>query len=119
MNWSLGIQHSFSNNLSLEVGYVGNHGDNLTGFVDLNACAPTANPDACVRPYASKFPYLQFINQTTNDARSNYDSLQTTLTKRVSHGLSFTAGYTYGHGLDNGSLNRFGNLPQNSLNPGG
>jgi hypothetical protein len=27
-------------------------------------------------------------------------------------------GYTYGHGLDNGSLNRFGNLPENSLNPG-
>ena len=53
-----------------------------------------------------------------NDARSNYNSLQTTLTERLSHGFSFTAGYTYGHGLDNGSLNRFGNLPQNSLNPG-
>jgi hypothetical protein len=116
--YSLGVQHAFSNNLSLDVGYVGTHGDNLTGFIDLNACAPTASGD-CVRPYAAKFPYLQFINQTTNDAHSNYDSLQTTLTKRVSHGLSFTAGYTYGHGLDNGSLNRFGNLPQNSSNPGG
>jgi hypothetical protein len=40
-----------------------------------------------------------------------------TLTKRLSRGLSFLAGYTYGHGLDNGSLNRFGTLPQNSLNP--
>src|SRR4029077_19806923 len=57
------------------------------------------------------------INQTTNDAVSNYHSLQATLTKRLSHGLSFTTGYTYGHGLDNGSLNRFGNLPQNSFNP--
>jgi len=53
-----------------------------------------------------------------NDARSNYHSLQATLTERVTHGLSFTAGYTLGHGLDNGSLNRFGNLPQNSSNPG-
>ncbi len=114
LNWSLGVQHAFSNSLSLEVGYVGNHGDNLTGFVDLNQI----NPATGVRPYQAKFPYLLYINQTTNDARSNYDSLQTTLTKRVSHGLSFTAGYTYGHGLDNGSLNRFGNLPQNSLNPG-
>ena len=114
LNWSLGVQHAFSNNLSLEVGYVGNHGDNLTGFVDLNAI----NINTGVRPYASKFPYLRYINQTTNDAFSNYHSLQTTLTKRLSHGLNFTAGYTYAHGLDNGSLSRFGNLPQNSLNPG-
>ena len=39
------------------------------------------------------------------------------MTKRLSHGLNFTAGYTYGHGLDNGSLNRFGNLPQDSRYP--
>ena len=32
--------------------------------------------------------------------------------------MSFIAGYTYAHGLDNGSLNRFGLLPQNSNNPG-
>jgi hypothetical protein len=113
INWSFGVQHAFSNNLSLEVGYVGNHGDNLTGFVDLNVIDIATGQ----RPYATKFPYLRFINQTTNDARSNYHSLQSTLTKRLSHGLSFTTGYTYGHGLDNGSLNRFGNLPQNSFNP--
>jgi len=46
------------------------------------------------------------------------NSLQVTLTQRTSHGLSFTAGYTFAHGLDNGSLNRFGLLPQNSNNPG-
>jgi hypothetical protein len=54
----------------------------------------------------------------TNDTHSNYNSMQATLTKRMSHGVSFTAGYTFAHGLDNGSLNRFGLLPQNSNNPG-
>ena len=127
-NWNLGITHAFTNNLSLEVSYVGNHGSNLTGFVDLNQINP-ANPaentalcnhceDPTHRPFGAAYPYLGFINQTVNDARSNYHSLQATLTERVTHGLSFTAGYTFGHGLDNGSLNRFGNLPQNSLNPG-
>ena len=114
VNWHFGVQHAFSNNLSLEVGYVGNHGDNLTNFIDINRLDPVTG----TRPFDTKFPYLQFINRTVNDGRSNYNSLQSTLTKRVSHGLSFTAGYTYGHGLDNGSLSRFGNLPQNSLNPG-
>jgi hypothetical protein len=114
VNWNLGIQHVFTNNLSLEVGYVGNHGDGLTNFVDINL----ADPVTGVRLYGAKFPYLGFINRTVNDGRSNYNSLQTTLTRRLSYGLSFTAGYTYGHGLDNGSLSRFGNLPQNSLNPG-
>jgi len=112
-NWNIGIQHSFTNNLSLEVGYVGTHGDNLIGNVDLNQ----PNLATGVTPYGAKYPYLQFINHVENYAYSNYNSLQTTLTKRLSHGFNFTAGYTYGHGLDNGSLNRFAGQPQNSLNP--
>jgi Carboxypeptidase regulatory-like domain len=68
------------------------------------------------RPYFTKFPYIGFINYASNRAHSNYNSMQVTLTQRASHGLSFTAGYTYGHGFDNGSLNRFGGLPQDSNN---
>jgi hypothetical protein len=121
--WNLGVQHAFNNNLSLEVGYVGTHGSRLTGFRDLNQPDTQARlvsgtqkfNDPTSTPY---FPWLNFINQMSNDGRSNYHSLQTTLTKRTSHGLSFTAGYTYGHGLDNGSLNRAGYLPQDSTNPG-
>jgi len=113
VNWDLNVQHTFGSNLSLEVGYVANHGARLTNFIDINQ----ANPVTGVRPYGVKFPYLKYINRTVNDGRSNYNSLQTTLTKRLSYGVNFTAGYTYGHGLDNGSLSRFGNLPQDSLNP--
>ncbi len=121
MNYSLGVTHAFGDNLSLEIGYVGNRGARLTGFSDINACAPydTFNPAlSCVRPYAAKFPYYSYINMMTNDTHSNYNSMQATLTKRMSHGVSFTAGYTYAHGLDNGSLNRFGLLPQNANDPG-
>jgi hypothetical protein len=130
-NWNLGVTHAFTNNLSLEVSYVGNHGSNLTGIVDLNQINPNSPGQLAVgscgtthceldtdRPFAAAYPYLRYINMTVNDARSNFHSLQTTLTERLTHGLSFTAGYTYGHGLDNGSLNRFANLPQDSTNPG-
>jgi Carboxypeptidase regulatory-like domain/TonB dependent receptor len=122
VNYNLGIQHTITSNLALEVGYVGNHGDNLIGNRDINQCAPNTNPDACnsgaSRPFGAKFPYLKYITTMQNYARSNYNSLQATLTKRLSYGLNFTAGYTYGHGLDNGSLNFGGNTPQNSQNPG-
>jgi hypothetical protein len=113
INYNLGVQHVFGNNLSFEIGYVGNHGALLTGQLDLNQ----ANLATSVLPYASKYPYVGFINQFSNFGWSNYNSLQATLTKRVSHGVDFTAGYTYGHGLDAGSLSRFGGLPQDSTNP--
>jgi hypothetical protein len=128
VNYNFGVQHSITNNLSLEVGYVGNHGGNLLLIHDINQCL-VPNTGTCFRPYdghpaspgipgsLGNFPYLKYINLSDNNARSNYNSLQTTLTQRVSHGLSFTAGYTYGHGLDNGSLNRFGINLQDSTRP--
>jgi hypothetical protein len=144
MNYNLGITHAFGTNLSLEVEYVGNHGYRLLSFADINqaqlgstycintltaaqaadACGPRAAVDGTLatqesRPYYTRFPYLGYIYQVTNSAYSNYNSLQVALTKRMSHGLSLNLGYTYGHGLDNGSLNRFGLNPQNSDNLAG
>jgi hypothetical protein len=118
VNYNLGVQHSFGTNLSLDVSYVGNHGYKLLALSDVNQCLPNSDPTQCQtgqsRPYFSKFPYLQIINEQTNAAHSNYNSVQTTLTQRTSHGLDFTVGYTYGHGLDNGSLNFQGLPPQDS-----
>ncbi len=37
--------------------------------------------------------------------KSNYNGLQTTITQRTSHGLSYTVGYTFSHALDNASDN--------------
>ena len=144
LNYNLGVTHAFNSNLSLEVEYVGNHGYRLLSFADINqaqlgaanclnpltaaqaadACGPHAATDGGLamqesRPYYSKFPFLGYIYQATNRAYSSYNSLQVALTQRVSHGLSFNVGYTYGHGLDNGSLNRFGLNPQNSNNLAG
>ena len=113
VNWNFGIQHAFTNDLSLDVSYVGNHGDRLTGRRDINQIDPATG----LAPYAAKFPYLRFIDQTQNFAHSNYNSLQATLTQRFSRGVSFKAGYTYGHGLDNGSLNRFALTPQDGRHP--
>ncbi|HEV2522987.1 MAG TPA: carboxypeptidase regulatory-like domain-containing protein [Candidatus Acidoferrales bacterium] len=118
VSYNFGVEHSFGPNLSLDVSYVGNHGYDLLALSDVNQCVPNVDPTQCAsgasRPNFAKFPYLQIINMQTNAAFSNYNSLQVTLTQRTSHGLDFTLGYTYGHGLDNGSLNFQGLPPQNS-----
>ena len=111
--WTLSLQHAFSNTVSLETAYVGDHGDRLAGIVDLNQ----PNLATGVLPYATQYPYLAFINYLTNLDRSNYNGLQATLTARNYHNLSVVAGYTYAHALDDSSHNFGTVIPQDSTNP--
>ncbi len=115
VNYNLGIQRQLDANLSVDIEYVGNIGRNLLSPSDINQCAPNTT-GACNRPYGTQFPYYEIINRLDNFGISNYNSLQVTLTQRTSHGLNFLIGYTYGHGLDTGSLNLNEVPPQNSLN---
>jgi hypothetical protein len=128
-NWSLNVQHAFTPNLSLEMGYVGNHGSKLAGIRDVNQVDPNSQAEIdcghCEqngRPFFSQFPYLSQIFQMANIYRSNYDGLQVTLTGRNYHGLSMIAGYTYSHSLDQVGANwDFGaglGLPTDSTRPG-
>jgi Carboxypeptidase regulatory-like domain/TonB dependent receptor len=130
--WSLGIQRAVTNDLSLEVNYVGNHGTKFLGFADINqpplgagfgpSCA-IVGVGACeqsARPFNSKFPYLAQIDRLSNIDKSNYNGLHVTLTQRPAHGLSFLVGYTYAHALDNASANFGSNfLPLDSSHPAG
>jgi hypothetical protein len=116
--WTLGLQHAWTNNLSLDVAYVGNHGSGLIGIRDLNQSilipgSPTPGPG----PYSAQFPYLGAINFMSNLYTANYHGLQATMTQRFTHGFSFTAGYTYSHGLDDSSTNQNQFLPQDSTHP--
>ncbi len=120
--WSLGIQRAITNNLSIDVTYVGNHATKLVGLVDLNQspvgsgytsdilatcaatptndnCAPSGDAITAAQPFHSAFPYLGYIEWLSNSNHSNYNSLQVSLTQRTTHGLSFVMGYTYAHAL--------------------
>jgi hypothetical protein len=100
--WTLNLQHSFTPNLSLEVGYVGDHGSKLAGIRDINQVNPALDDgsEQVGRPFNAQFPYLAQIFQMANIYRSNYNGLQATLSARNLHGLSMIAGYTYSHALD-------------------
>ncbi len=119
--WNFGIQHAFTNSLSLEVSYVGNHATHLWGLIDENAATPGSNATAAEqlrRPYSSAYPYLSAINFISDNLESNYNGLQATLTKRVSRGLSFMAGYTYSHALDESSSDMGQSVSMDNAMPG-
>ncbi len=154
-SWNLGIQRAITNDLTLDVSYVGNHATKLWNTSDLNQprlvngfspgwgnpadpnsgaglclasaatgydnCSPdpTGLAEQAARPYATKFPYLDYIMWLSNAAESNYNSLQVVVTQRTAHGLSFTAGYTYAHALSNADDNWTFLTPTNSFNPRG
>ena len=110
--WSLGIQRAISNNLSMEVTYVGNHATKLVGLIDLNqpplgsgwgdpavagtpannciisapafGCSPDPTLETAAQPFATKFPYLGYIAWLSNNNLSNYNSLQVSMTQRDS-----------------------------------
>jgi TonB dependent receptor len=138
ITWNFDIQRAITNNLSLDLAYLGNHGVKLYGTRDINTpplsagyspaglagCA--ADPTTCgnlpdlpeMGPYSAKFPYIQYILELSNMYRSHYNAVQATLTERTSHGLSFTAAYTYSHALDDVSQNFGSTTPLDNANPG-
>jgi hypothetical protein len=108
VNWNLNVQHAFNPNLSLEVGYVGDHGSDLINIRDINQNVPAKDvlgDEQSGRPFNAQFPYLSFIYQMGNLYRSNYNGLQATLTARNYKGFTFVAGYTYSHSLDDVGAN--------------
>ena len=105
-NWNLSVQHAFNSNLTLNAAYVGTHGTDLNLQGDINA--PTAGATGGTaelqrRAYFAKFPWFGPSVFDFNGGRSDYNGLQLTLSERVTHGLSFTAGYTFSHALGSGS----------------
>jgi hypothetical protein len=53
--------------------------------------------------FGNGIPWYLSVGQQYTDGSSNYNSFQVSLTKGTSHGLYFTAAYTYSHALDNAS----------------
>jgi hypothetical protein len=112
--WNLSVQHAFNASLTLNVAYVGTHGTNLNLDGDINAPSPgitggsnelkrRAFYTAANNGFGASFPWFGPAVFNFNGGRSDYNGLQLTLAKRVTHGLTFTAGYTFSHALGSGS----------------
>ncbi|MGH2449134.1 MAG: hypothetical protein ACRDFS_11110, partial [Chloroflexota bacterium] len=100
--WNLTLERQLGQTLLVRAAYFGNHGEHLYGtsdqepMADINAAVyvPGASTEANTqqrRPYPNFGP----IGMINSGYDSNYNALQLTVQKRMSHGLSFLADYTW------------------------
>ena len=100
VQYLLNFQHQLSASTVLEFGYLGSQGHRLQRPLGYNEAAPSATGSVNSRlPY----PELSLLQVTEGVAKSNYNAASVKLTRRLSQGLSFLAGYTYSKSLDDGS----------------
>lgn len=108
--YNLNVQAALGRDYLLEVGYVGERSLHIPGGVEFNQ-ARLASPQNPINGettnttsnITNRLPFAgintgSIIYQTRFN--SNYNGLQTSLTKRLSHGLQFLASYTWSKNLD-------------------
>jgi len=111
--YNVNFQYEFAAGTVLEAGYVGSSGINLTDYNHNYNSAYLATPSHPINGVTTtttvnrnlRVPYLGF---TTNglqgsafDGISNYNSLQVTVRKQLSHGFSLQGAYTWSKSLTN------------------
>ena len=114
--FNLTVQQQVTDNLMVEIAYVGNVGRNLTYNREQNRAvydegATAGNTDA--RRIHQGFGS---IGQLNSGASSVYNSLQLQVQRRFSRGLTFQVAYTYGRAIDEVlTSSAFATVTQNGL----
>ena len=119
--YDLNVQYEFAPDFLWQVGYVGSQTTHQAGCTEFNQAllATAQNPvngvtTSTLENLAQRVPFQgiaggSFICRTNLD--SNYNSLQSSVTRRLRHGLDFLASYTFSKNLDYtsglGSLSSF------------
>ena len=107
--WNLTVQHQFSSNTTLQVGYVGQRGTHLMVPFDYAQRLLLPNGTTAPSPYFAANPTLYSVlghpnasppvaDATVSGTKSNgtmrYNSLQAVLQKQMTHGLQYQVAYT-------------------------
>ncbi|MBV9085395.1 MAG: TonB-dependent receptor plug domain-containing protein, partial [Acidobacteriaceae bacterium] len=108
-DWNFSVQQQILPNTTFEIAYVGSKGTHLLGEVDANqpplalrVADAAANVNA-IRPYLG---YAAFY-QRDPGFNSNYNSLQVSLNRHVTEGLTLGIAYTWSRNLTNNTADRF------------
>ncbi|HYK48865.1 MAG TPA: TonB-dependent receptor, partial [Terriglobales bacterium] len=109
--WNLALEHQLPHSLLMRMAYVGSRSIHILETQDFNAapcCTTTGKAgigiaNSLVKAASGgKFGANTFstVQADITDINANYHSLQTSLEKRMSHGLTILANYTWSKSLD-------------------
>jgi Carboxypeptidase regulatory-like domain/TonB dependent receptor-like, beta-barrel len=101
--WNFGVERQLGKDTVVQLTYAGSKGTKLFTFYNGNQADPSTDPSA---PFAPRRPVPSIdtgINLFKSDGGSKYNSLQSRLEKRFTHGFSILVTYTYSHAIDNAS----------------
>jgi Carboxypeptidase regulatory-like domain len=103
--WNFTLERQLSQSLGLSVAYVGNH--QVDVMAGINANPAVYGPGATTGNTDSRRIYPGFSNTAiaTPWVFANYHSLQVSVTKRATRGLSLIGNYVYSKCMDNESSN--------------
>ncbi len=110
--YNLTTEFALSNTVSLSLGYLGESGQHLADYRNGNQLTlAQAQRIATIDPNATlpedQAPYYNLVGQggglliTESNAGMNYNGAQVTLRQRATHGLEYTANYTYAKSMTN------------------
>jgi hypothetical protein len=98
-SYNLSFQQALTSTISFTLGYQGNVTRHLRVSYAANQY-PGVIPNGANSQLYQPFYDFGNIIRVTNEGVANYNSLQAKLEKHFSHGLSFLAGYSWSHSLD-------------------
>ncbi|MGB6975368.1 MAG: carboxypeptidase regulatory-like domain-containing protein [Terracidiphilus sp.] len=97
--YNLTVQQVLTPTISFSLGYQGNVSRHLRVSYAANQY-PGVTPSGANSQLYQPFYDFGNIIRVSNEGIGNYNSLQTKIQKTLSHGLSFLAGYSWTHSLD-------------------
>ena len=108
--YNLNLQYAFGPDYLLEVGYVGTHSQHRPGSIEFNQAllASPQNPingetTNSTNNLVQRLPFEGVSPGSLNSLSefiANYNSLQSSITKRLRHGFQFQGSYTWSKSLD-------------------
>jgi Carboxypeptidase regulatory-like domain len=135
IDWTLGIQHTFMSDYTVEIRYLGTRGIHLPAQIQLNkqpkvsasnslptfftapdqatidaSATSLADVEGAASSVVPAFGSAGFTSTITSYqpwASSTYHGLATQVTKRFSHGFQGVLAYTYSHNIDNATAEVF------------
>lgn len=118
LSYTASVQQRLPFDTVLTMAYVGSQGRNLflrswTNVITGVSMNPTTGAGIPVLQYGDRFAQMDY---KTSGGRDHYDSLQTTLNRRFSHGLTIGSQWTWGHSIGNTGGSNEAQTAQNPFN---